>query len=104
MIDIHTHVIPNVDDGSHSLEESLAMIKHEIDIGVDTIYCTPHHIYHRYEKSVEEIKESFRLLKEAVEKENLPVKLYLGQEICYTHREDTISMLKEGKLLTLNNN
>ena len=103
MIDIHTHVIPNVDDGSHSLEESLAMIKHEIDIGVDTIYCTPHHIYHRYEKSVEEIKESFRLLKEAVEKENLPVKLYLGQEICYTHREDTISMLKEGKLLTLNN-
>ena len=103
MIDIHTHVIPNVDDGSHSLEESLAMIKHEIDIGVDTIYCTPHHIYHRYEKSVEEIKESFRLLKEAVEKENLPIKLYLGQEICYSHREDTISMLKEGKLLTLNN-
>ena len=44
MIDIHTHVIPCVDDGSHSIEESLAMIKHEIDIGVDTIICTPHHI------------------------------------------------------------
>ena len=103
MIDIHTHVIPNVDDGSPNLETSIAMIKHEIDIGVDTIYCTPHHIYHRYEKTVEEIKKNFLLLKEAVEKENLPIKLYLGQEICYTHREDTIAMLERGELLTLNN-
>ena len=103
MIDIHTHVIPGVDDGSPNLETSIAMIKHEIEIGVKEIYCTPHHIYKRYEKSAEEIKEGFRLLKEAVEKENLPIKLYLGQEICYTHRENILEMLKEGKLLTLNN-
>ena len=103
MVDIHTHVIPYVDDGSPNLETSIAMIKHEISIGVDTIICTPHHIFHRYEKSVEEIKKNFQLLKEAVDKENLPIKLLLGQEICYTHREDTLAMLKEGKLLTLNN-
>ena len=103
MVDIHTHVIPNVDDGSPSLSESINMIKHEIAIGVDTIICTPHHIYKRYEKSVEEIKSQFELLKKEVEKENLPIKLYLGQEICYSHREDIIKMLKEGKLLTLNN-
>ena len=103
MIDIHTHVIPYVDDGSPDLETSINMVKHEIAIGVDTIYCTPHHIFHRYERSVEEIKKNFHLLKEAVEKENLPIKLYLGQEICYTHREDIIAMLKSGKLLTLNN-
>ena len=103
MKDIHTHIIPFVDDGSPNLETSINMIKHEIDIGVTEIICTPHHIYHRYEKSVEEITKQFFLLKEAVEKENLPVKLYLGQEICYTHREDQIKMLKEGKLLTLNN-
>lgn len=102
MIDIHTHIIPNVDDGSPDLETSLAMIRHEIDIGVKEIICTPHHIYRRYEKSVEEIKSQFNLLEEAVEKENLPIKLYLGQEICYTHREDQIKMLREGKLLTLN--
>ena len=103
MTDIHTHIIPNVDDGSPNLETSINMIKHELDIGVDTIICTPHHIYHRYEKTVEEIKKQFELLKSEVEKLNLPVKLYLGQEICYTHREDIIKMLKEGKLLTLNN-
>ena len=103
MVDIHTHVIPNVDDGSPSLNESINMIKHEISIGVDTIYCTPHHIYKRYEKSAEEIKSQFELLKKEVEKENLPINLYLGQEICYSHREDQIKMLKEGELLTLNN-
>ena len=103
MFDIHTHIIPKVDDGSPNLETSIAMVKHEIAIGVDQIICTPHHIYHRYEKSIDEIKENFQILKEAVEKENLPVKLYLGQEICYTHREDVLGMLQEGKLLTLNN-
>ena len=103
MKDIHTHIIPCVDDGSPNLETSISMIKHEIAIGVDTIICTPHHIYHRYEKTVDEIKKQFDLLKEAVNKENLPVKLYLGQEICYTSREDQIKMLKEGQLLTINN-
>ena len=103
MIDIHTHVIPNVDDGSPNLETSIAMIKHEIDIGVTEIIATPHHIYKRYEKSVEEIKSQFELLKNEVEKQNLPIKLYLGQEICYSHREDILRMLKSGKLLTLNN-
>lgn len=103
MIDIHTHVIPCVDDGSPNLETSIAMIKHEIEIGVNEIYCTPHHIYSRYEKSVEEIKEKFNLLNQEVKNLNLPIKLYLGQEICYTHREDILGMLKSGKLLTLNN-
>ena len=103
MFDIHTHIIPYVDDGSSSLEESINMIKHEIDIGVTDIICTPHHIFHRYETTVEVIKERFAFLKEEVEKLNLPIKLYLGQEICYTHREDIISMLKNGTLLTLNN-
>ena len=103
MIDIHTHVIPCIDDGSPSLETSIDMIKHEISIGVTSIICTPHHIYKRYEKSVEEIKSQFNLLKAKVEELKLPVKLYLGQEICYTHRENIIAMLKEGKLLTINN-
>ncbi len=103
MIDIHTHIIPGVDDGSPNLETSINMIKHEIEIGVESIICTPHHIYHRYEKSVEEIKERFNELNEEVKRLNLPVKLYLGQEICYTHREDIIKMLKEHRLLTLNN-
>ena len=103
MVDIHTHVIPFVDDGSPSLEDSIAIIKHEIDIGVTEIIATPHHIFHKYEASAEDIKKNFLLLEEEIKKQNLPIKLYLGQEICYSHREDQIAMLKNGELLTLNN-
>ena len=103
MIDIHTHVIPYVDDGSPNLETSINMIKHEIAIGVDEIICTPHHIYTRYECTVEVIKERFNFLNDEVKRLNLPTTLYLGQEIYFTHKENILQMLKEGKLLTLNN-
>ena len=103
MIDYHTHIIPFVDDGSKSIEASIDMIRDEIDNGVDTIYCTPHHINHRYMCSVEVIKENFNRLKEAIKENNLNVNIYLGQEICYTDKVDIIKMLKKGELLTLNN-
>ncbi|HHT67286.1 MAG TPA: hypothetical protein GX010_03575 [Erysipelotrichaceae bacterium] len=103
MIDIHTHIIPNVDDGSSSIEQSLEMIRQEISVGVKEIVCTPHHILNRYEKSVEEIKEKFEQLQQAVEENKLPVKLYLGQEIYYTPREDILAKLENKQLLTLNN-
>ena len=42
MTDVHTHVLPCVDDGSPSLEISLAMLKKEIKNGADKIILTPH--------------------------------------------------------------
>lgn len=102
MVDIHTHIIPFVDDGSNSLEDSIEMVKHAISIGVSTIYCTPHYIKGLYEKSVDEIKKNFNLLENEVKRLNLPITLYLGQEILYTGEEDVISMLDDKQLLTLN--
>lgn len=102
MIDIHTHVIPFVDDGSNSLEDSIAMIEEEVSFGVDIIICTPHHIRRKYVKTVDEIKKNYDLLYEEVQRRNIPVKLYLGQEICYSENEDIIGMLKNKELLTLN--
>ena len=103
MIDIHTHIIPFVDDGSRSIEDSIEMIKRDMSFGIDTIVATPHHITHKYTKSVQEIKENFDLLVNEVKKQNIDVKLLLGQEICYTSRVDLLDMLEKGELLTINN-
>lgn len=101
MVDIHTHVIPFVDDGSSSLQDSLEMIKKEVSLGINTIVATPHHIKNRYECSVEQIKENFNLLKEKVKEENIPVNLLLGQEIYYRTSDKIIEKLNNHELLTL---
>lgn len=98
LTDIHSHILPEIDDGSESLEKSLAMIAEEISQGVKNIFCTPHYRI-PYTKEKEETKRIFNEFNEKVKEKNLPVNLYLGQEIAVN--ENTLSMLKSGRLLTL---
>ena len=100
MIDLHTHVLPLVDDGSDSVNVSVNMVKEAVAQGVTDIFLTPHHrdLFH---PSLENINQSFELLKNAVEQENLKVNFYLGQEVFVDRQIKTL--LKENKVLTLNN-
>lgn len=81
MVDIHSHILPNVDDGSDSLKTSLALIGDEIKNGVEKIILTPHNKSGRYDTLKGEIIGKFEDLKREVEARKLNVKLYLGQEI-----------------------
>ena len=67
MTDIHSHVIPFVDDGSNSLEASLGMLREEIAQGVETVVCTPHLRTGYFEKSDENVLENFDLLKKSAD-------------------------------------
>lgn len=40
--DIHCHLVPGIDDGAKSLDESLAMARLAVDEGIETVICTPH--------------------------------------------------------------
>lgn len=101
MIDIHSHVINNVDDGSISLEQSLKLIKEEIDWGVTDLICTPHFRKRMFETDSSIIKENFELLKKAVKENNLQINLYLGREIFYY--DGLIKDILDGKYESLNN-
>ena len=90
MIDIHTHILPFVDDGSDSLEKSISLIKSLYASGVTDVVCTPH-LRANYRATAKEVLDAFTLTKTAIEKENIPVKLHLGRELYVSkHYKDNI--------------
>lgn len=96
MIDLHCHILPELDDGSQSLEESLAMARMAVQSGVTAMAATPHCIDGR----AEQVYSAWRLLREALHDTGIPLKLYLGMEIFGT--ADTARLLQEGRLFPLN--
>lgn len=81
MIDIHSHILPSIDDGAQSLEESLTMLKMAIDNGVTTQVLTPHIQPGRFNNTKKIIEQAFQQFKETVDKENINIKLMLGAEL-----------------------
>lgn len=84
MIDFHTHILPNIDDGSSSIKESIQMIYEEINQGVDKICLTPH--FYPEKISIDTFlnnrENSFNDLKYYLDK-NIYTNLYLGAEVHY---------------------
>jgi len=81
MIDIHSHILPGIDDGARSLDESLSMLRMAIDGGVTTQVLTPHIHTGRFDNTKQDIEECFEVFSEQVDAANLPIKLLLGAEL-----------------------
>ena len=83
MIDIHAHILPNLDDGSESLEESLEMAELAVESGVEIMAVTPHsNQMGRFEnfQSVQ-LEQSFEQLREALKREKIQLQILEGMEI-----------------------
>lgn len=96
MIDLHSHILPELDDGAQSLGESLAMARMAVDSGITAMVATPHCAYDR----VRDVRDSWQLLCQALRENEIPLKVLPGMEIFGT--PDTVRLLQAGKLLTLN--
>lgn len=81
MIDMHSHILFGVDDGAKTLDDSLALIKEEIQKGVKKIILTPHLKKRHNNAGIDIIKENFMILKSAVSYEELEIELFLGCEV-----------------------
>ena len=81
MIDIHSHILPAVDDGSQTLATSLDMLRKAIDGGVTTQVLTPHIHIGRYENTKESLARHFKAFKQQVVKANLSINLRLASEV-----------------------
>lgn len=84
MLDIHSHILPGVDDGSKSLDESVKILEMMKEQGITDVIATPH--FYAFRENLEEylkkIQYSYNQLKSYIEGMNLP-NVFLGTEVLY---------------------
>lgn len=99
MLDIHSHILPCIDDGSDSMEESLRMARLAVEEGIHELVVTPHHANGRYSNEAGQVLSSMEMLQEQLATHNIPLQLHSGQEIRVY--KGLLDDLHEGKLLSL---
>ena len=99
MIDLHSHLLPGIDDGAKDLEMSLAMARIASSDGITTIACTPHILPGVYNNSGPTIRAAVAQLRESVSEAGIPVALVTGADVHIA--PDLCAKLREGRALTL---
>jgi protein-tyrosine phosphatase len=84
LIDLHSHILPGIDDGAKTLEDSIELAKHSVANGVTHMMCTPHIHQGIFDNNVETIELSFTQLIAAVRQNNIALKLAYSCEIRIT--------------------
>ncbi len=96
MIDIHTHILPGVDDGSQSWEETLQMCKIASDAGITHMVATPHFIPGAYTKGFKEGPRLLDELKDRLTEAKIPLEISLAAEI--EPFPKMVQLIEEGRL------
>ncbi|TKB51979.1 tyrosine-protein phosphatase [Ferrimonas aestuarii] len=81
MIDLHSHMLPEVDDGARTLEEALEMAGMAVACGITHMVLTPHINLRHYPNSLESLTPVFEAFQAAVKSRALPLQLALGAEV-----------------------
>lgn len=83
MIDLHTHILPGVDDGAPDVQTALAMLQMEREQGADTVALTPH--FYRTKEHIDEFLERRNVAWSALQNnlEEITPKLILGAEVAW---------------------
>ena len=94
--DLHTHVLPGVDDGASTMEYALQMLQNAVASDVTMLAATPHFV--GTDDQVRDLRERFMQLKEAAK--DIPVQLFLGAEMWVD--AGLMENLRRGNVLTVN--
>ncbi len=101
MIDLHCHILPKIDDGSRSMEETIAILKEAVNAGFNTICFTPHYIEPQYVNTKSQNEQILEQVRNLVNSENINIELLLGNEI-FIHPDMQI-LLKNQEITSLAN-
>ena len=99
MIDIHTHILPNIDDGSQNISDTVAMIKEAQNAGFTEIITTSHYIENEYNVPKSSRTEIINAVQKLLINENIKITLYNGAEAYITN--NLASLVQDGIVPTL---
>ncbi|SDS96998.1 protein-tyrosine phosphatase [Paenibacillaceae bacterium GAS479] len=99
MIDIHTHILPGIDDGASHQEHLLELATAAVQEGITDIIATPHHANGVYWNPANEVRALLEQSQKLLDKQGLSLRLHAGQEI-RVHGE-LLENLERGELLRL---
>jgi tyrosine-protein phosphatase YwqE len=99
--DVHSHLIPGIDDGSKSVEESIVLIRGLHEFGYKKLIITPHVMSDYYKNNPENINAGLDLLKDAVRIEGIDIELEAAAE--YYADFQFLELINQGNLLQLGN-
>ena len=86
MVDLHSHLIWGIDDGSKSKEMTINMLKKAVEGGTRKLVLTPHYLPGYYEVPINEVKEKTKNLSILAEEEGLDIQIYSGQEVYFSKK------------------
>lgn len=102
LIDIHTHILPGIDDGAASFEESIQLAQQAVDNGIHTVIATPHHHARGFYSNFNQITELTAQLNETLASHGIPLTVLIGQEVRVY--DQLLEDLEQGILATLASN
>lgn len=97
--DMHCHILPGLDDGSQSMDETRETLQEAVRQNITRMIVTPHFHPERYVVYADQIREGLEAVKQMCRQEGIEIELQIGQE-CYYY-SDLVKQLDEGKALTL---
>ena len=102
LVDIHNHILPDIDDGAKNVEESINLIKGFSEIGMTSFICTPHIMHNYYPNTPETIKSSYQELQLELSNRNMDdISIDFSAEHMIDDNFETI--LENGKVMPLKN-
>ncbi len=81
MIDLHCHILPGIDDGAKTMDDSLAMARVAVAEGITHILVTPHYKNGRWTNEKEVVLEGVTAVQKELDKREIPLILFPGQEV-----------------------
>ena len=81
LVDLHSHILPGVDDGSPDMNHSLVLAKAAVDDGVTHMLLTPHHMDGKYINHKKDIVRKTEEFQQALIENDIPLKVFPGQEV-----------------------